>query len=95
MPGANATVGGVDGATAAGSAVGAAFGSERCRGIRCVYLNNPVVRTDEFIRLLARKFGKGFWSQVPYTRVATWGREYETLRRYLEKNRKATEGPFL
>jgi type II secretory pathway predicted ATPase ExeA len=34
----------------------AALGSERCQQVRCIYLNNPVLRADEFIRLLALKF---------------------------------------
>ena len=34
----------------------AALESERCRQVRCIYLNNPVVRTDDFMRLLALKF---------------------------------------
>ena len=37
----------------------AALESERCRGVRCIYLNNPVLRADEFMRLLALKFDLG------------------------------------
>ena len=37
----------------------AALESERCRHVRCVYLNNPVLRTDDFLRLLALKFDLG------------------------------------
>lgn len=37
----------------------AALESERCRHVRCIYLNNPVFRTDDFIRLLALKFDLG------------------------------------
>ena len=33
-----------------------ALQSERCRNVRCVYLNNPTLRADDFVRLLARKF---------------------------------------
>jgi general secretion pathway protein A len=36
-----------------------AFESERCRQVRCIYLNNPALRTDDFIRLLALKFELG------------------------------------
>ena len=36
-----------------------ALESERCRRVRCVYLNNPVLRIDDFIRLLALKFDLG------------------------------------
>jgi type II secretory pathway predicted ATPase ExeA len=37
----------------------AALESERCRHIHCISLNNPVLRTDDFIRLLAMKFDLG------------------------------------
>jgi general secretion pathway protein A len=37
----------------------AALESQRCRHVRCVYLNNPVLRADDFIRLLALKFDLG------------------------------------
>ena len=37
----------------------AALGSERCREVRCIYLNNPALRTDDFMRLLALKFDLG------------------------------------
>jgi type II secretory pathway predicted ATPase ExeA len=37
----------------------AALESERCRHVRCVYLNNPALGRDEFVRLLAIKFGLG------------------------------------
>src|SRR5215471_19658859 len=34
----------------------AALDSERCRQVRCVYLNNPLLGIDDFVRLLALKF---------------------------------------
>ena len=37
----------------------AALESERCRHVRCIYLNNPALRTDDFIRLLGIKFDLG------------------------------------
>src|SRR5262249_6002152 len=37
----------------------AALESQRCRHVRCIYLNNPAVHTDDFIRLLALKFDLG------------------------------------
>lgn len=37
----------------------AALESERCRHVRCIRLNNPVLRTDDFIRLLSRQFNLG------------------------------------
>jgi general secretion pathway protein A len=39
--------------------VRAALQSERCRHVRCIYLNNPVLRPDDFMRLLALKFELG------------------------------------
>ena len=35
----------------------AALESERCRNVRCVYLNNPTLSPDDFVRVLAHKFG--------------------------------------
>jgi type II secretory pathway predicted ATPase ExeA len=37
----------------------AALASDLCRDVRCVYLNNPTLRPDDFVRLLALKFGLG------------------------------------
>lgn len=37
----------------------AALESDRCRHVRCIYLNNPALRTDDFVRLLAIKFDLG------------------------------------
>jgi len=35
----------------------AALESERCTGVRCVYLNNPALTRAEFISMLATRFG--------------------------------------
>jgi general secretion pathway protein A len=37
----------------------AALESERCRNVTCVYLNNPALTRDEFVELLANRFGLG------------------------------------
>ena len=37
----------------------AALASDRCRHVRCIYLNNPALRTDDFVRMLAIKFDLG------------------------------------
>src|SRR5437867_8775286 len=34
----------------------AALDSERCRHVRCVYINNPTLTRTEFVELLARRF---------------------------------------
>jgi general secretion pathway protein A len=34
----------------------AALGSDQCRGVRCVYLNNPALTRGEFVETLARRF---------------------------------------
>jgi REP element-mobilizing transposase RayT len=51
---------------------------------------------DAFARtlagLLARKFGKGIFRTIPYTRVAHWGKDYKNLEKYLEKNRLEAAG---
>ena len=36
-----------------------ALQSERCRDVRCVYLDNPVLGTDDFVRMLALRFDLG------------------------------------
>jgi general secretion pathway protein A len=36
-----------------------ALASERCRGVRCVYVDNPVLESEDFVRLLALKFNLG------------------------------------
>lgn len=44
----------------------------------------------QFVRtitgLIARKFGKGIFIFRPFTRVATWGREFRNLMNYLFRN---------
>jgi general secretion pathway protein A len=35
----------------------AALGSDRCRHVHCVYLNNPALTRDEFLEMLARGLG--------------------------------------
>jgi general secretion pathway protein A len=37
----------------------AALDSERCARVRCVYLNNPTLTRDEFVRMLATRFSLG------------------------------------
>jgi general secretion pathway protein A len=37
----------------------AALESERCRNVHCIYLNNPALERNEFVKLLALKFDLG------------------------------------
>jgi general secretion pathway protein A len=37
----------------------AALASERCRGVRCVYLNNPMLTQGDFVSVLAKRFNLG------------------------------------
>src|SRR4029453_11469462 len=37
----------------------AALNSDRCRHVRCVYIDNPVLRPEDFVRTLAVKFDLG------------------------------------
>jgi REP element-mobilizing transposase RayT len=50
----------------------------------------------KFIRALtgvvARTLGEKIWAQVPYTRIAGWGRQYRNLQNYLEQNREEALG---
>ena len=45
-----------DAGTGKTTLIQAALESERCRDVRCIYLNNPTLRADDFVRLLAHKF---------------------------------------
>ncbi len=49
-----------------------------------------------FIRALtgviARKFGKGIWKLVPFTRVMHWGKDFRRGLAYLRKNREEASG---
>lgn len=36
-----------------------ALESERCRSVRCIYLNNPILSTADFVSLLGRRFDLG------------------------------------
>jgi len=44
-----------DAGTGKTTLIQAALASDRCRDVRAVYVNNPTLRPDDFIRLLARK----------------------------------------
>jgi general secretion pathway protein A len=41
------------------SLIHAALQSERCRDVRCVYVDNPVLGTDDFVKMLALKLNLG------------------------------------
>ena len=50
----------------------------------------------QFIRaltgFLARKLGKGLWKVLPFTRIASWGRDFQRLKAYLCQNREEAGG---
>jgi type II secretory pathway predicted ATPase ExeA len=48
-----------DAGTGKTTLIQAALASDLCRKVRCVYLNNPTLRSDDFIRMLALKFDLG------------------------------------
>jgi general secretion pathway protein A len=48
-----------DAGTGKTTLIRAALESERCRTVRCVYVDNPVLDADDFVRLLALKFDLG------------------------------------
>src|SRR5688572_23939758 len=45
-----------DAGTGKTTLIQAALESERCRDVRCIYINNPTLSADDFVRLLAHKF---------------------------------------
>lgn len=51
---------------------------------------------NAFIRALtanlARKIGKGLWSLLPFSRILSWGRDYQQVKNYLKKNREEVTG---
>jgi general secretion pathway protein A len=48
-----------DAGTGKTTLIQAALASDRCRDVRCVYLNNPMLSQEDFVSLLARKFELG------------------------------------
>jgi general secretion pathway protein A len=48
-----------DAGTGKTTLIQAALASERCRNIRCVYLNNPMLSQADFVSLLAHRFDLG------------------------------------
>ena len=40
----------------------------------------------------ARLFGASFWDERPFTRIVSWGRDYNGLNNYLQINRQETVG---
>src|SRR5437870_1637747 len=63
----------------------AALESERCRHVRCIYLNNPALGTRDFIKLLALKFGLGDECASSKSLLL------EQLERYLKERRERGE----
>jgi len=48
-----------DAGTGKTTLIRAALGSDRCRHVNCVYLNNPMLSQGDFVRLLAQRFSLG------------------------------------
>jgi len=48
-----------DAGTGKTTLIQAALASERCRNVRCVYLNNPMLSQADFVNLLAQRFDLG------------------------------------
>ena len=46
-----------DAGTGKTTLIRAALESERCREVRCIYLNNPLLTPEDFVRILAVRFG--------------------------------------
>lgn len=63
----------------------AALESDRCRHVRCIYLNNPALDTLDFIKVLALKFGLGAECAASKSLLI------EQLERHLIQRREAGE----
>lgn len=48
-----------------------------------------------FTAAVAKLMGKSLWSLLPYTRIATWGREFRFLLDYISLNQLEAEGKIL
>lgn len=42
--------------------------------------------------ILARKLGRGVWALPPFSRIASWGRAFVQLKKYLQQNREEAAG---
>jgi hypothetical protein len=42
--------------------------------------------------ILAHRLGKGCWLLLPFSRIASWGKEFARLKIYLRKNREEASG---
>ena len=42
--------------------------------------------------ILARYFGRGVWKYRPYTKVVEWGRQWKSLKAYIEMNELEVHG---
>jgi hypothetical protein len=42
--------------------------------------------------VLARRYGKGLWKLIPFSRVAHWGPDFKNLVNYCRKNREEAAG---
>jgi general secretion pathway protein A len=62
----------------------AAIGSERCRGVQTVHLSNPALSRDEFVELLARRFGLS--SRAETSKAALLSELEEALRERRARN---------
>jgi len=67
----------------------AALQSERCTGVRCVYLNNPALTRAEFVSMLATRFGLTAEASVSKTALL------EELERVLRERRDRGESTAL
>lgn len=51
---------------------------------------------NRFIRALtsylARHLGRGLWKLLPFSRIVSWGKGYDTVKKYIEMNEKEVLG---
>jgi REP element-mobilizing transposase RayT len=64
-----------------------------------IHLLLRVIRKEfynAFIRalcgVLARRYGRGLWKLIPFSRVANWGEDFDQMLGYFKKNREEAAG---
>lgn len=60
--------------------------------LKIPHRRNYVLFIRALTGVLARKLGKGLWKLLPFSRVLTWGRDFQRNLDYLHKNRREASG---
>lgn len=61
-----------------------------CLKIECKESYKKFIRS--LTGILSRKLGKGLWKHPPYTRIGSWGRDFNGIKRYILQNELEARG---